>query len=144
MNCTPLQSLPEGGLPTSITTVEFFDHPLLKLKLEWEKGEDQSKIADILAQQLIKNQSAYRNARSVRDPQLLDLHHIFGLRSSPGYFNQIPICCICKVQNYTSLSREYSSLLLSASAIAGRGSTCLTLYGRNQQWPTSMTLQGRR
>ncbi|CDP16446.1 unnamed protein product [Coffea canephora] len=92
MTCTPLQSLLEKGLPTSL---EIFDCPLLKPKLEWEKRQDWPEITDIPAQ----------------PPSSL------------------------WIKDCTLPSREYSSLLLSASAIARRGSTYLLFMAEIKNCP---------
>ncbi|XP_027107015.1 putative disease resistance RPP13-like protein 1 [Coffea arabica] len=46
-NCTRLQSLPEEGLPASLTTLEIEKCPLLKPRLRWKKGQDWPKVARI-------------------------------------------------------------------------------------------------
>ncbi|XP_027113926.1 putative disease resistance RPP13-like protein 1 [Coffea arabica] len=46
-DCPRLQSLPEEGLPASLTELRFSKCPLLKPRLEWEKGQDWPKVAHI-------------------------------------------------------------------------------------------------
>ncbi|CDP13815.1 unnamed protein product [Coffea canephora] len=45
--CHRLQYLPEKGLPASLTTLDISDCPMLKPRLEWDKGQDWPKIAPI-------------------------------------------------------------------------------------------------
>mgnify|MGYP004716710777 FL=1 len=45
--CIQLQSLPEEGLPASLTKVRIDGCPLVTPRLEWEKGEDWPKVAQI-------------------------------------------------------------------------------------------------
>ncbi|XP_027109114.1 putative disease resistance protein At3g14460 [Coffea arabica] len=46
-DCPRLQSLPEEGLPASLTELYIWRCPLLKPRLEWEKGQDWPKVAHI-------------------------------------------------------------------------------------------------
>ncbi|CDP13831.1 unnamed protein product [Coffea canephora] len=46
-NCPRLQSLPEEGLPASLTELHIWYCPLLKRRLEWERGQDWPKVARI-------------------------------------------------------------------------------------------------
>ncbi|XP_027159207.1 putative disease resistance protein At3g14460 isoform X1 [Coffea eugenioides] len=46
-HCPRLQSLPEEGLPASLTELHIANCPLLKPRLEWEKGQDWPKVARI-------------------------------------------------------------------------------------------------
>ncbi|KAL3509366.1 hypothetical protein ACH5RR_028767 [Cinchona calisaya] len=46
-HCPKIQSLPDEGLPASLTTLEIWECPLLKPRLEWEKGQDWPKVAHI-------------------------------------------------------------------------------------------------
>ncbi|XP_027102986.2 putative disease resistance RPP13-like protein 1 [Coffea arabica] len=46
-SCPRLQSLPEEGLPASLTTLIIYKCPLLKPRLKWEKGQDWPNVAHI-------------------------------------------------------------------------------------------------
>ncbi|CDP13841.1 unnamed protein product [Coffea canephora] len=46
-DCPRLQSLPEEGLPASLTELRFWGCPLLKPRLKWERGQDWHKVAHI-------------------------------------------------------------------------------------------------
>ncbi|CDP13828.1 unnamed protein product [Coffea canephora] len=46
-SCPRLQSLPEEGLPASLTELHIANCPLLKPRLEWKKGQDWTKVTHI-------------------------------------------------------------------------------------------------